>query len=333
MREEFTVFGGENFRGAILRTKLIQFSSVVRPSSRYASDFVRIVRRFLAGRVMYQDYYDLKAEPFPLSSRGDNLYMHDSYKRCMSYLLYAFHRGEGMVLITGLPGSGKTTLIQELVSETSDNEMPVALVDCANLAGSDLLELYLEELGVVAAPGVSNARAVRETLANTRQAKRPVLILDDAQLLSEDDLKTVYMLCNLNQKGVHLVQVVLAGHPKLRETLLSPGYEQFHQRLVATCNIEALEMSETREYILHKLRSAGWTNNPSIAESVFGAIYRSSLGVPRWVDLICSRMMLNAMAGDRKFISLDDICEVIRDLINEDLLPDQVRLSTQKKVA
>ena len=92
-------------------------------------------------------------------------------------------------------------------------------------------------------------------------------------------------------------------------------------------------MSETREYILHKLRSVGWTNDPSLAESVFGAVYRSTLGVPRWIDLVCSRMLLNAMAGDRKFISLDDICEVIRDLISEDLLPDQVRLSTQKKVA
>ncbi len=282
---------------------------------------------------MYQEHYSLKAEPFPLSSRGEGLFFHESFKRCMSYLLYGFHRGEGMVLITGLPGGGKSTLIEEIVTETSDVEMPVTVVDCANLAGSDLLELYLEGLGVVAAPDVSNARAVRDTLASIRQARRPVLVLDDAHLLSEEDFKTVYMLCNLKQKGVHLVQVVLAGHPKLRETLLSPGNEQLHQRLVATCNIDALEMSETREYILHKLRAVGWTDNPSVAESVYGAIYRSSLGLPRWIDLICSRMLLNAMAGDRKFISLDDICEVIRDLINEDLLPDQVRLSTQKKVA
>jgi len=248
----------------------------------------------------------------------------------MSYLLYAFHRGEGMVLITGRPGSGKTTLVEEVVSETIDSEMPVAVVDCSNLAGNDLLELYLEALGVVAAPGISNSRAIRETLASMRETSRPVLMLDDAHLLSDEDMKIVYMLCNLNKQGVPLVQVVLAAHPKLRDLLLSPGYEHFHQRLVATCNIDALEMSETREYILHKLRSVGWNNNPKVAESVYGAIYRSSLGVPRWVDLICSRMLLNGMASERKFISLDDICEVIRDLIDEDLLPDQVRLSTHK---
>ena len=279
---------------------------------------------------MYQDFYGFTADPFRLSSRGDNLYLHDSYKRAMSYLLYAFHKGEGMVLITGLPGSGKTTLVNEIVAETNDADMPVAVIDCANLAGSDVLELYLEALGVIAAPGISNSRAVRETLVSISRNKQPVLMLDDAHLLTDEDLKAVYMLCSSHYLGEPLVQVVMVGHPKLRETILSPGYEQFHQRLVATCNIDALDMSETREYILHKLRSAGWNNNPNFAESVYGAIYRSSLGVPRWVDLICSRMLLNAMASDRKFISLDDICEVIRDLINEDLLPDQVRLSTQK---
>ncbi len=278
---------------------------------------------------MYQDYYGFSADPFRLSSRGDNLYLHDSFKRAMSYLLYAFHKGEGMVLITGKPGSGKTTLIDEVVAEASDSQMPITVVDCTNLAGADLLGLYLEALGVAAAPGSSNSRAVRETLSSMRQSKQPILILDDAHLLSAENLNKVHMLCNLKQQGVPLLQIVLVGQPALRETLLSPGYEQLHQRLVATCNIEALDMSETREYMLQKLRSVNWVNNPSIAESVYGAIYRSSLGVPRWIDLICSRMLLNAMASDRKFISLDDICEVIRDLIDEDLLPDQVRLSTK----
>jgi len=279
---------------------------------------------------MYQDYYSFTADPFRLSSRGDNLYLHDSFKRAMSYLLYAFHKGEGMVLVSGRPGIGKTTLVEEVVSEVSDNEMPFTVIDCANLAGGDLFAYYLESLGVMAAADSTNLRAVQETLGSMSHNTRPVLVLDDAHLLTPENLNSVYVLCNLNQQGVPLVQVVLVGQPELRTTLLSPGYEQLHQRLVATCNIDELEMAETREYILHKLRSVGWTSNPALAESVFGAITRSSLGVPRWIDLICSRMLLNAMASEKKFISLDDICEVIRDLINEDLLPGKVRLSTQK---
>jgi len=238
-----------------------------------------------------------------------------------------------MMLITGVSGSGKTTMIEEIVTETNSIDMPISVIDCANLAGSDLLELYLEALGVVAAPGMSNARAVRETLTNLGRTKKPVLILDDAHLLSEDDLKIVYMLCNLKQNGVHLVQVILAGQPALRETLLSPGYEQIHQRLVATCNIDNLEMAETREYIQHKLRSVGWDNNPAIAENVFTAVHTSSLGVPRQIDLICSRMLLNAMASDKTIISLEDVCEVIRDLIDEDLLPEQIHMPQLKMAA
>ncbi len=279
---------------------------------------------------MYQDYYSFTADPFKVTSQGESLYLHDSFKRAMSYLLYAFHKGEGMVLVTGSSGVGKTALVSEVVSETADTDMPIAVVDCNDLAGEDLLDLYLETLGVVAAEGSTTARAVRETLSSMRQTKQPVLMLDNAHLLSEENLNRVHMLCNLTQNGLPLVQIVLVGQPGLRETILSPRYEQLHQRLIATCNVDKLNMGETREYILHKLRSVNWTNNPSFAESVFGAIHRSSLGVPRWIDLICSRMLLNAMASDKKFISLEDICEVISDLIKEDLLPDEVRLSTQK---
>ena len=279
---------------------------------------------------MYQDYYGFTSDPFRLSSKGDSLYLHDSFKRAMSYLLYAFHKGEGVVLVTSGPGLGKTTLVSEVVSEASDADTAISVVDCANLAGDDLLLMYLEALEVEVAPGSTNSRAIRETLGNMKVTKQPILVLDNAHLLDEENMDRVHMLCNLNQQGTPLVQVVLAGQPKLRETLLSPGYEQLHQRLIATCNIEPLQMIETREYILHKLRSVNWTNNPSFAESVFGAIYRSSLGVPRWIDLICSRMLLNSMASDKKYISLDDVCEVISDLVKEDLLPDQVRQSTPK---
>ena len=279
---------------------------------------------------MYQDYYGFTSDPFRLSSKGDSLYLHDSFKRAMSYLLYAFHKGEGVVLVTSGPGLGKTTLVSEVVSEASDADTVISVVDCANLAGDDLLVMYLEALEVEASPGSTNSRAIRETLGNMKVTKQPILVLDNAHLLDEENLDRVHMLCNLNQQGTPLVQVVLAGQPQLRETLLTPDYEQLHQRLIATCNIEPLQMIETREYILHKLRSVNWTNNPSFAESVFGAIYRSSLGVPRWIDLICSRMLLNSMASDKKYISLDDVCEVISDLVKEDLLPDQVRQSTPK---
>jgi len=279
---------------------------------------------------MYQDYYGFTADPFRLASKGDSLYLHDSFKRAMSYLLYAFHKGEGVVLLTGGAGLGKTTLLSEVVSEATDVDTAIAVVDCANLAGGDLLEMYLEVLGVEAASGSTVSRAVRETLGNIKVTKQPILVLDNAHLLDEQNMDRVHMLCNLNQQGTPLVQVVMAGQPLLRETLLTPAYEQLHQRLIATCNIEPLQMVETREYVLHKLRAVNWTNNPSFAESVFGAIYRSSLGVPRWIDLICSRMLLNAMASDKKYISLDDVCEVISDLVKEDLLPNQVRQSTPK---
>jgi len=75
---------------------------------------------------MYQDYYGFTADPFRLASKGDSLYLHDSFKRAMSYLLYAFHKGEGVVLLTGGAGLGKTTLLSEVVSEATDVDTAIA---------------------------------------------------------------------------------------------------------------------------------------------------------------------------------------------------------------
>ena len=269
-----------------------------------------------------------------MSASEDSLFLHKSFKKAMSYLLYVLQNGEGMIMITGESGVGKTRLIENLKAETNDPQMPITVVDCTHLLGEDLLEYYLEGLG--AKPGESASRAlnvsmIRQILTDLRKDKQSVLVLDNAHLLSTESLEIVHMLYNMNSNGLPLVQIVLIGQSSLREVMLSPCHEQLHQRLIATCNIESLDQKESRDYVTLKLKAAGWTNsNPAISEKVYGVIYSSSLGVPRWIDLISSRMLLNGMASDKQEITLEDACEVVQDLISEDLLPDQVRLMAQK---
>jgi len=283
---------------------------------------------------MYKDYYGFTADPFRLMPDAGDLYMHPSFKKSLSYIQYALYKGEGIVLITGQSGIGKTALISKGLQEQADYELIFTLIDCAHFNGLELMNQFAASCGLRTTEnntlsgvyGLLNQhlRAVRQ------QGKRSVLLLDEAHLLEDDALEAIHLLSNLHIDGNPLVQIFLIGQPELKARLLAPGLEQLHQRIIATSTIEALNKAETQGYILQQLTSVQWKGNPGIAETVFTAIHSASLGIPRWINLICSRMMVQAVASDRHLITLEDICEVLNDLLSEDLLPERVRLANKQ---
>jgi len=282
---------------------------------------------------MYHEYYGFDSDPFRLTPDTRALYLHGTYKKSLNYLRYAVQRGEGIVVITGSPGSGKTTLVEQFVSEHDGYSTVFTTIDANTLQGNDLITVYTREL-----EGNREPRAEADTLSYLTevlgnlhdQRKSVVLILDEAQTLSKASLDKIHLLSNLQVDGDPLVQIFLVGHPSLRKQILSAGLEQLHQRIIASCNIEPLNKVETQGYVMHKLLSVNWDQSPSIDERVFNAIHSASQGVPRWINQICSRMLVHGVAADKSHISLQDICEVLNDLLSEDLLPRKVRLANKR---
>ena len=66
---------------------------------------------------MYEAFYDLSSDPFRLLPDPGICFPHRSNARAWAYLRYALKRGEGIVVVTGAPGTGKTTLSERLLAE------------------------------------------------------------------------------------------------------------------------------------------------------------------------------------------------------------------------
>ena len=154
-----------------------------------------------------------------------------------------------------------------------------------------------------------------------REGRRPLLIIDEAQDLSKNALEELRLLTNLQKDNQPLLQIFLVGQEELRQTVLSRGLEQLHQRIVAACHLAPLTLESTEGYIRHRLTRAGWTSDPTLANDIFGPIHERSLGIPRIVNQLCSRLLLHGMVLDKHQLGLDDIREVIADLCEEQLLP------------
>lgn len=280
---------------------------------------VNLVKRILW---MYELYYKFTAEPFRLSPDHRFCFEHKSYGKARAYMAYAFKRAEGFVMITGRPGTGKTTLIGELVESLSRDKVVTANLVCTQLQADDLLKTVAYSFGISPAQ-VGKAELLQRLniLLHRwhREGRRALLVVDEAQDLSSSAMEELRLLTNIQFGGQPLLQIFLLGQPELRDLILSPEMEQVHQRIVAASHIEGLEESETEAYVIHRLSVVGWQGNPAIDRAIFPYIHKFSEGVPRRINLICSRLFLLGSVEERQVISVADVRVVIGELQAENL--------------
>lgn len=271
---------------------------------------------------MYDQFYRLNAEPFRLSPDHAFAYTHKGYIKARAYMAYAFMRQEGFVMITGRPGTGKTTLIGALVEHLSKENARVANLVCSQLKADDLLKMVAYEFGIpvtIVEKGELLQRLTQQLRSWHRDGQRALLIVDEAQDLAMSAMEELRLLTNIQINGKPLLQIFLLGQPELRELVLRPEMEQVHQRIVAASHLKPLEEEETQAYILHRLEVVGWRGDPAFSQAVFPLVHKFSEGIPRRINLICSRLLLHCSLDERHRVTVDDVREVVTELQDESL--------------
>lgn len=271
---------------------------------------------------MYQEFYSFSAEPFRLSPDQSFSYAHKGYNKARAYMAYAFHRAEGFVMITGRPGTGKTTLIGTLVAELADTSVNIANLVCTQLQANDLLKMVAYDFGIplsVVDKGELLQRLTQQFKTWHRDGRRALLIVDEAQDLSISAMEELRLLTNIQVDSRPLLQIFLLGQPELRELILSPALEQVHQRIIAASHLQPLKIYETEAYIRHRLSVVNWRGNPAFSKAVYPLVYKFSEGVPRRINLICSRLLLHCAVEERYQVTVADVREVVRELQDENL--------------
>ena len=276
---------------------------------------------------MYVDYYGLSTEPFRLGPDHKFCLSHPSFKRAHAYMQYALLRQEGFVVVTGLPGTGKTTLIGELLTDFQVSDFTLARLVSARLQGDDLLRMVCYAFDLPAVDGLSKSQLLQRLAAFVQRCfelnKRPLLIVDEAQGLSLSALEELRLLTNQQVGGQQMLQIFLVGQEELRDQLADPGLEQLRQRIVAACHIDPLNPDQTLAYVLHRLKVAGWNGRPRLKDEVFPPLYRYSRGIPRLINQLCSRLLLHGSLEEKQELGLADVDLVIAELRAEHLSPEQ----------
>jgi len=265
---------------------------------------------------MYESFFNLRVKPFELVPDPHFIYLSKSHKKALTYLDYGIRERSGFILLTGEVGSGKTTLIRNLLDKHYDNAV-LSKVFNTRVTSEELLEMINDDFGLVT-QGKDKVTLVRDLntflVDQYAQGNQPILIIDEAQNLSAELLEEVRMLSNLEASDSKLLQIILVGQPELRTTLSAPEMRQLRQRININCHLHALNREEVEQYITYRLEVAGNASAACFSPGALDAIYHYSRGIPRLVNIICDFLLLSAFAEETNFISVEMVQDVAGDL-------------------
>jgi len=268
---------------------------------------------------MYEDYYHFRARPFQLSPDPSFLFRSHGHRRAMAYLVYGVHQGEGFIVITGEIGAGKTMLASTLALNMTSQTFVLAQVVNTSLEADDLVRTVAAAFGLPqeSSKAMLLNRIEQFLLACHRQGKRALLVVDEAQNLPARSLEELRMLSNFMSAGKPLLQTFLLGQPEFRRTLQSPQMEQLRQRVIASCHLGPLDGVETEAYIMHRLKTVGWRDDPSFSSDAFAAIYQHTGGIPRKINILCDRLLLMGRLDGKHAFTGKEVAEVTHELQQE----------------
>jgi putative secretion ATPase (PEP-CTERM system associated) len=270
---------------------------------------------------MYEEYFGFSAKPFQPSPDVAFFYPSHEHQRALSFLEYGLDQADGFIVITGDVGTGKTTLVHALLAELDDDTLKVATIVTTQLAEGELLQLVAANFGFRVRQNPNKAsllQGLQDAFTKYHDAgKRMLLIVDEAQNLPPRSIEELRMLSNFQIAGKPLVQIFLLGQQEFRATLLSDGFEQLRQRVIATYHLNPLTSEETRTYIEHRLSHVGWKGHPNLSDEAFVAVFEVTGGVPRRINNLCDRLLLYTFLEEGRDISRESV-ETIAGEIGEE---------------
>jgi general secretion pathway protein A len=264
---------------------------------------------------MYLPFYGLREEPFRLTPDPKFLQLPEPHRDALGMLVHGVVERRGLMLLTGAIGTGKTTVLNGMLSVLARRDppkpLPTALIVNPRLSSDELLEMLLFEFEV---PCTSSSRpmrlaALQRLLFNTlSNGSTCLLVVDEAHLLSKDVLEEIRLLMNTESYREKLLQVILCGQPELADVVNEPEVRALRQRIAARALLRALSQSEMRMYIRERMRVAGFDQALPFACSSLDRIYACTGGVPRLINIVCDTCLQIGSESKRAQIG-DDIVE------------------------
>ncbi|GAB2838733.1 hypothetical protein GCM10027277_02050 [Pseudoduganella ginsengisoli] len=208
----------------------------------------------------YLSHFRLQRAPFDAVPDAALFYAEAARRELLGALAYAVTHGDGIVKITGEPGSGMTMLCHALSSELAGQAV---IIHMQPDSVGPLGVIHATALALGLNPDGKRSDEVLRNLQSHLQAMRAggrhaVLMADHADLLPPDALEEIRLLTNLDDAQGKLMQIVLLGQHALNNSLRQSAMRQFRERITLSFVMPHLSADDVPALLAHRLRAAGY---------------------------------------------------------------------------
>jgi general secretion pathway protein A len=269
---------------------------------------------------VYPKYFGLKEPSFSIAPDPHYLFLSEQHKEALAHLLYGAGESGGFVLLTGEVGTGKTTVCRAFLEQLPEG-VDVALIVNPAMTANELLLNICDEFRIRVPEGERSVKPLVDLLngyllESHANGRRPLLMIDEAQNLRPKVLEQIRLLTNLETTKHKLLQIFLVGQPELRRMLEREGLRQINQRVTARFHLRPFSLSETSDYIRHRVAVAG-VDRPLFSAGAVKRIHRVSGGVPRVINILCDRALLGACVTRANQVTPAIVAKAAREVQGE----------------
>jgi general secretion pathway protein A len=265
-------------------------------------------------RMAYLERLGLVEDPFKQSADPRYLYLGEEHLSAYRQAQYVVARRRGLALITGAPGTGKTSLARRVFDIcASEPDIDIAYIPRSSFSTKfTAVRTISQALSSLEVPQERSYEGQLEALKSSiveayRDNHNVVVIFDDAQDLSRPGMNLIHELYNFdyNEKTV---QSLVFGQ---RETLdLFKHYPAVYSRMYVHLSLSPLSLPSAMQMIAFRLRTAGRTE-PLIDDNAFTLLYDVTGGLPRDIVFLCSIATEILLERDQKVVNVEIMREAI----------------------
>lgn len=263
------------------------------------------------------DFFGFQKPPFSLTPDYTFFYLSKRHAEVAKGISAGVIQNRGVFMITGEVGTGKTITSRVLMEKLS-KFYKVAYILNPFLSPEGLVKNIADEFGLPHIAKKCDA-VITELhfflIELMKKGKGAVVFIDEAQHLSDASIEMLRVLSNLETNSKKLLQFVLVGQKELIHKLSKKHLRQLAQRIAIKYELGPLSLSETHDYIFHRIKQAGGLGKIEFNRLAILQTHQITRGYPRSINILLDNVLNIAAEKNKKVIDIKMIFAGYRNML------------------